>query len=96
MRLTIVILLFALSFSAQAVDVTITLTAAQATRFAAVCGELKGLKDTQEPPQPRPCTMAEAKQMIVEQMRSLVFSMEEAKSKKAATDAVTVPAFDPQ
>lgn len=88
-------LLFA-SFSAQAVDLTITLTAGQATRFAAVCGKIKKLVDAQVPPQPRACTMAEAKTMIVERMRALVVDVEGAELTKQATDAVVVPAFDPQ
>lgn len=82
--------------SAQAVDLTITLTAGQETRFLAACGKAKSMVDNQTPPQPRACTRAEGKQMVVEMMRHVVVNVEQTVAIKAATDAINVPAFDPQ
>lgn len=82
--------------TAFAVDVTITLTASQAQRFAAACGEVNKLVDNQVPPQPRPCTMAEAKQAIIAGMKRLIIDVEGAKLVKAAVDAIVVPEFDPK
>lgn len=96
MKKLVAILLFSFSLSAQAVDVTITLTVGQAQRFAAVCGQIRQLVDTQEPPQPRACTVAEAKELVIALMRRLVVDVEGAAAEKAAREAVVVPAFDPQ
>lgn len=89
--LAIALLLFATS--AAAVDVTITLTGAQATRVAARIGELRGLKDGQGAP--RSATLAEVKQIIIDHLRGMVIQAERPALEKAAVDAVTVPAFDP-
>lgn len=96
MKKFLAIALLAIALPAQAVDVTITLTAGQANRFAAVCGQIRQLVDTQEPPQPRPCNMAEAKELIIALMRRVVVDVEGAAAEKAARDAVVVPTFDPQ
>lgn len=72
---------------ALAVDVTITMTADQATRFAAVCGAAKNLG--------RSCTIAESKAFAIERLRQVVVDHEGAVAKRAATEAVVVPNFDP-
>jgi len=72
---------------AFAVDVTITLTAGQATRFAAVCGVAKQLG--------RACTLIESKAFVIERLRQVVIDYEGSMANKAATDAVVIPAFDP-
>lgn len=95
MRKFLAVILLILSFQVQAVDVVITLTGPQALRFAYACGLVKKLVDTQQPPQPRPCTMAEAKQFIIERMRQLVIDVEGSIAAKAAIDAIVIPAFDP-
>jgi hypothetical protein len=74
--------------------VTITLTAAQATRAAAACGVALNLKDVQVPPQPRPCTMAEAKTFIVGLLRQVVIDVE-GRAAEVLRGPVVVPAFDP-
>lgn len=100
MKLLFMILMFSFSLNVSAVDITITLTTAQATRLAAACGELTGKMTTPAdpkvtPPVPRPCTLAESKQMMIDQMKSIVISMEGAKQRKTAVEAVVVPTFDP-
>jgi hypothetical protein len=94
----ILLVIFALMFSinALAVDMVITFTPAQATRFAVACGSLQGLMDTQTPPVPRSCTMPEAKAFVITRLRSLVFDVENTVATKAARDAMVIPAFDPQ
>lgn len=72
---------------AFAVDVTITMTTGQASRFAAVCGVAKNLG--------RSCTPAESKAFAIERLRQVVIDHECAVANKAATDAVVVPTFDP-
>ena len=94
-RILFALVLATASIPALAVDVSITLTAGHANRFAAACGEIRQLKDTQEPPQPRDCTPAEAKEFIIMLMRRVVVDVEGAKLIKQAVDAVIVPAFDP-
>lgn len=76
-----------LAVPAFAVDITITLTTAQATRFAAVCGAAKQLG--------RSCTLVESKQFAIERLRQVVVDHEGTVARKQATDAVVVPSFDP-
>ena len=83
----IAVLMF--SSSAYAVDITITLTAAQATRAAAACGKTLGLVDGNQVP--RSCTMAEAKAFLIDYLRHIVFDAE----RQQAQSLITNSAFDP-
>lgn len=94
MKAILATILLALSFSAHAVDFTVSMTAGEATRLAAVCGVVKQTKDVQVPPQPRACTAAEVKQVLIEAMRRMVIDVEGAAAEKARGPAV-VPAFNP-
>ena len=96
MRKPLAILLLALSFSAQAVDVTISMTASEINRLKVAIGEAKKLVDNQQPPQPRDATNAEAKQFVIERVKQFIHDHEGGKLVKQAVDAVVVPAFDPQ
>lgn len=93
--LAALILSFAFALPAYAVDVTITLSAQQANRFADACGKVKQLVDAQQPPQPRACTNAEAKAWIIELMRRVVVDVEGAAAVKQAVDAIVLTPFDP-
>ena len=96
MRKLLAVLLLAFSCNALAVDVIITMTAGQVTRFLAALGKVKNLVDAQVPPQPRAATSAEGKQWLIDNMRGLVRDVESAAAIKAAVDAVVPPAaFDP-
>ena len=74
---------------------TITTTAAQATRFVSAVGKFLNLVDTQTPPQPRVATADEARQCVIRMMRNLVLEQETIASRKAALDAITTTPFDP-
>lgn len=94
MRIALAIVLISMSFAAQAVDVTITLTAAQSTRFAAACGQTLRLVDAQK--QPRACTLAESKAFLIEQMKQIVLGIEAMNAAKTAADTANAQAFTPQ
>jgi hypothetical protein len=94
MKTILAIALLAVSLSAQAVDITITLTTTQATRVAAACGVVGKLKDAQVPPQPRACTMAEAKQFLIQRLKQLLVDVEGPAAEKAR-GPVVLEAFDP-
>lgn len=94
MKHLLAIALFALSTRALAIDVTVSVTAPQATRIAAALGELRGLKDGAGAP--RSATMAEVKQSVADHLRGIVMQVERPKAEKAAIDAVTVAPMDPQ
>ena len=97
MKKFLVLTLFAVSATSTfAVDITLTLTAGEANRFAAACGEIKQLRDAQVPPQPRPCNVAESKQMVIERLKQIIIDVEGSKLTKQAVDAVVIPVFDPK
>ena len=93
MKKLLAIALLCFATSALAVDVTVSLTAPQATRVAAALGEARGLKDAQGAP--RSATMAEVKTIIADHLRGFVMQAEKSALEEAAIKAVTVPAFDP-
>lgn len=95
-RLLFAVLLCCLSAVAQAVDITITVTAAEATRFAAAVGKAQNLMDSSTPPKPRTATMTEAKDFLIQRARQLIIDVEGSALVKQATDAVVVPLFDPK
>ena len=92
MKTLLAILLLSASSTAFAVDVTITLTTAQATRVAALCGKQTGAMDTATPPAPRSCTMAEARTWLIGLLRAAVMNGEY----NAAQQAITSTPLDVQ
>lgn len=97
MKKPLAIALFCFATSASAIDVTVTLTAGQATRVAAALGELRGYKVAQADGNgaPRAATMAEVKTSVADHLRGIVMQVERPKAEKAALDAVTVAPMDP-
>lgn len=93
MKRLLAIALLAIACNAQAVDVTITVTAGQATRLTAAIGKVRNLVDAQGAP--RSATMAEVKTIIADHLRGFVTQAELQPAKDAAAAAVTIPAFDP-
>lgn len=87
------LLLSFVSCNALAVDVTITMTAGQISRYATALGKLRGYVDGSG--NPRVATTAEMKQFVIDSVRGVVFQSERPPLEKAAVDAVVVPAFDP-
>lgn len=83
MKSLFAILALVISFQAQAVDVTITLTAPQATRVAAACGKRLNLG--------RSCTMVEAKAWTIGLWREVVIDSEREDTNKV----LTIEAFEP-
>lgn len=82
------------SFGAQAVDVTITMTAPQIARAQAALGKARNLKDGAG--NPRVATNAELKQYVVDQMRGLVLTQEKSDADAAAIAGEAAPSpFDP-
>lgn len=75
--------------------ITITATAAQATRACAALGKAQGLKDNAVPPQPRPATAEELRQFIIGRVRQLVFDVEGKALAEAAVAAAQPAPFDP-
>lgn len=94
-RLLFAVLLCA-SMAAQAVDITITVTASESTRMAAAVGKAQNLVDSQTPPQPRAATMTEVKQFLIQRAKQLIIDVEGAALIKQASDAAVIPAFDPK
>jgi hypothetical protein len=91
MKTLIAILALCFSSSAFAVDMTITFTSTQATRVAADCGAAQGLVDTQTPPQPRACTMTEAKAWVINLLRLAVWQVERQQAQAAIVNAPMDP-----
>lgn len=83
----LVALLFA--SSALAVDLTITLTAEQAQRFAAAVGADNALKNGAGAP--RSATSAEARQDVIRYMRVKTQEYE----RRLGTSQLVIPAFEP-
>ena len=94
MRKLLAIALLCFATSALAVDVTISMTAQQITRFAVALGKSRNLVDAQG--QPRNATNAEMRQFVIDQVRGVVLETERAAATEAAIKAVTVAPMDPQ
>lgn len=94
MKKLLAIVLLCFVTSALAVDVTISLTAGQITRFATALGKARNLVDAQG--QPRVATAAEMRQFVIDQVRGVVLETERAAATEAAIKAATVPPMDPQ
>lgn len=90
MKIILTILLLAASFSANAVDVTLTFNASQASRVAEACGVALGLRDGNGAS--IPCNLAQSKTFLINVLRQAVTEYERAK----AAAAVTIEPFDPQ
>ena len=93
MKKLLAIVLLCFATSALAVDVTISLTAGQVTRFASALGTSRNLKDAQG--QPRVATAAEMRQFVIDAVRGVVLETERAAATKTAVDAVVVAPMDP-
>ena len=76
-------------------QITITVTAAQATRAAAALGKAQALKDNADPPQPRNATAEEVRQFMIGRLRQLIIDVEGAEATKAAQAAIVIAPFDP-
>jgi hypothetical protein len=91
MKRLLVLAIVLLCFATQvlAVDVTLTFTAGQVTRFAAALGKARSLVDVNG--NPRVATAVEMKQFVIDNVRGMVYSIEYPAAVKAATDAVAQP-----
>lgn len=108
MKTLLAIALLAVSVTASAVDITITLTAAQMTRAQTAVGQMQGLHlpDTPAAPNidpnkaptpatpgaPRDATPAEVRRYIIDHLRTTLLDYERQKAQATAAATVVEPA----
>lgn len=92
MKYLVAFALLAFSLNAYSVDITITLSAGDATRAAAACGKMLQLVDAKNVP--RSCTMAEAKGRIIQHVKQWIEDTERP-ALEQQLGPVVVPAFTP-